>query len=39
MVTEAKSVSKALNRSVAGQIEHWAKIGNKNEPVRLPISC
>lgn len=27
IVTEAKSVSKALNRSVAGQIEHWAKIG------------
>lgn len=27
IVSEAKIMSKALNRSVAGQIEHWAKIG------------
>ncbi len=27
IVKEAKSISKALNRSVAGQIEHWVKIG------------
>ncbi len=27
IVTEAKTISKALNRSVAGQIEYWAKIG------------
>lgn len=27
IVSEAKIVSKVLNRSVAGQIEHWAKIG------------
>ncbi len=27
IITEAKIISKALNRSVAGQIEHWAKIG------------
>ncbi len=27
IVTEAKIVSKALNRSVAGQIEYWARIG------------
>jgi len=27
MVSEAKIISKALNRSIAGQIEHWAKIG------------
>lgn len=27
IVAEAKIISKALNRSVAGQIEHWAKIG------------
>ena len=27
IVSEAKIVSKALNRSVAGQIEYWAKIG------------
>ena len=27
IVTEARVISKALNRSVAGQIEHWAKIG------------
>lgn len=27
IVSEAKVMSKALNRSVAGQIEHWAKIG------------
>ncbi len=27
IVSEAKIFSKALNRSVAGQIEHWATIG------------
>ena len=27
IISEAKVVSKALNRSVAGQIEYWAKIG------------
>ena len=27
IVSEAKIMSKAVNRSVAGQIEHWAKIG------------
>jgi len=27
IVSEAKIFSKAVNRSVAGQIEHWARIG------------
>lgn len=27
IVTDAKIMSKALNRSVAGQIEYWVKIG------------
>lgn len=27
IISEAKITSKALNRSTAGQIEHWAKIG------------
>lgn len=27
LVSEAKIMSRALNRSVAGQIEYWAKIG------------
>lgn len=27
IVSEAKIISKALNRSLAGQIEHWARIG------------
>lgn len=27
IVSEAKIMSKALNRSLAGQIEHWARIG------------
>jgi len=27
IVSDAKHVSRALNRSIAGQIEHWAKIG------------
>jgi hypothetical protein len=31
IVTEAKIISKALNRSLAGQIEHWAKIGRLAE--------
>jgi len=31
LTTEAKIMSKALNRSVAGQIEHWAKIGRLAE--------
>jgi hypothetical protein len=31
IVDEAKIISKALNRSLAGQIEHWAKIGRLAE--------
>ena len=31
IVEEAKTVSKALNRSVAGQIEYWAKLGKLSE--------
>jgi len=27
IVAQAKTMSRALNRSVAGQIEYWAKIG------------
>jgi ParD-like antitoxin of type II bacterial toxin-antitoxin system len=27
IVSEAKIMSKALNRSIAGQIEYWARIG------------
>ena len=27
IVIEARIVAKALNRSVAGQIEHWVRIG------------
>lgn len=27
IMSDAKIVSKALNRSIAGQIEYWAKIG------------
>lgn len=27
IVSEAKITSKVLNRSIAGQIEHWARIG------------
>lgn len=27
IVNDAKTVSKVLNRSIAGQIEYWAKIG------------
>ena len=27
IVSDAKIMSKALNRSVAGQIEYWARIG------------
>lgn len=27
IISEAKIMSKALNRSIAGQIEHWARIG------------
>ncbi len=27
IVAEARLMSKVLNRSIAGQIEHWAKIG------------
>ncbi len=27
IVADAKVMSKAVNRSIAGQIEHWAKIG------------
>lgn len=31
IVSEAKATSRALNRSIAGQIEHWAKIGKMVE--------
>lgn len=31
IITDAKIMSKALNRSLAGQIEHWAKIGKLAE--------
>ena len=31
IVGEAKSVSKVLNRSIAGQIEYWAKLGKLSE--------
>jgi ParD-like antitoxin of type II bacterial toxin-antitoxin system len=31
MVIQAKSCSKAMNRSVAKQIEYWAKIGKVAE--------
>ena len=31
MVCQAKIMSRALNRSVAGQIEYWAKIGKISE--------
>ncbi len=27
IVSDARYVSRALNRSIAGQIEHWARIG------------
>ena len=27
IINEAKIISKTLNRSIADQIEHWAKIG------------
>lgn len=27
IIAEAKIISKSFNRSVAGQIEHWARIG------------
>ena len=27
IISEAKVISRALNRSIADQIEHWAKIG------------
>lgn len=31
VVAQAKTMSRALNRSVAGQIEYWAKIGKISE--------
>ncbi|MCK5520246.1 MAG: hypothetical protein KAI81_03970 [Candidatus Marinimicrobia bacterium] len=31
LINKARSRSKALNRSVAGQIEFWAKIGEISE--------
>jgi len=31
IVSDAKIISRALNRSIAGQIEHWAKIGRLAE--------
>ena len=27
IISDARVVSKALNRSITGQIEHWARIG------------
>jgi len=39
MVTQAKTYSKAMNRSVAKQIEYWAKIGKiAEENPDLPYS-
>ena len=31
IVDEAKVVAKILNRSVAGQVEYWAKLGKLSE--------
>jgi hypothetical protein len=31
IVDEAKVVAKALNRSIAGQVEYWAKLGKLSE--------
>lgn len=31
IIDDAKIMSKALNRSLSGQIEHWAKIGKLAE--------
>lgn len=31
IISEAKIISKAVNRSLAGQIEHWARIGRLAE--------
>ena len=31
IVTDARTISKVLNRSVTGQIEYWAKIGKLAE--------
>jgi len=31
IVDEARVVAKALNRSVAGQVEYWAKLGKLSE--------
>lgn len=31
IIDEAKIVAKALNRSIAGQIEYWAKLGKLSE--------
>ena len=34
IVSDAKIISKAFNRSVAGQIEYWAKIGKIKEEAK-----
>jgi hypothetical protein len=31
IVDEAKVVAKALNRSIAGQVEYWVKLGKLSE--------
>lgn len=31
IIDEAKVVAKVLNRSVAGQVEYWAKLGKLSE--------
>jgi len=31
IIDEAKIVAKALNRSVSGQVEYWAKLGKLSE--------
>ena len=31
IVDEAKIVAKALNRSIGGQVEYWAKLGKLSE--------
>jgi hypothetical protein len=33
LLLEARQVSAAMNRSIAGQIEHWARLGQVIEPV------
>lgn len=33
LLLEARQVSATMNRSIAGQIEHWARLGKSIEPV------